>query len=183
MKTRKPVSSILWPFSGALAAIKRQSRRRWHRPRWLLLVMVLALPLIGALREWFCQTRVAGIVTAVPGGDLVRIGETHIRLEEIVVQAPSQAGPALRFMESEILGQWVSCRGCQREAGATVTGWCVLKDGSRLGQRLVEAGLARDCPAISGGHYAAFQVGDAASIPLPDRCRPWIRRGPRPPVR
>jgi hypothetical protein len=53
----------------------------------------------------------------------------------------------------------------------------------RLGRLLVEAGVARDCPAASDGIYVSLEHERTQAIALPERCRPWARRGPRPPLR
>ncbi|MBK5940429.1 hypothetical protein [Halochromatium roseum] len=157
---------------------------RWRRPRWLILMMVLALPLIGLLRQWLCQTAVEGKVTAVPSAQLLQIGEERVRLDEVVLASePETAREARRFLQARLQGQSVRCSGCRRAESAVVSGYCELPDGTRVGRLLVEAGFARDCPAASGGQHAAFETERAKAIPLPDRCRPWMRRGPRPPIR
>jgi hypothetical protein len=155
-----------------------------RRPRWLVLVMVLALPTIALLRQWLCHAAVEGEVTAVPSAQVLRVGETRVRLNEVVVtREPAAAREARRYLQQQLLGQSLRCRGCRRGERAVISGWCELPDGTRVGRLLVEAGFARDCPAASGGQHAAFETLGAEPIPLPDRCRPWMRRGPRPPIR
>lgn len=155
-----------------------------RRPRWLVLLMVLALPLIGLLRQWLCHTRVAGDVSAVPSAQVIQVGEVRVRLDEVVItNKPAVAREARRYLQQRLRGQSLRCRGCQRGERAAISGWCELGDGTQVGRLLVEAGFARDCPAASGGKHAAFEIERARSIPLPDRCRPWMRRGPRPRIR
>ncbi len=155
-----------------------------RRPRWLVLIMVLALPTIALLRQWLCHTQVEGEVTAVPSAQILRIGQERVRLDEVVTRSESAAEREARhYLQGRLLGQFVRCRGCRRGEGAVVSGWCELADGTRVGRLLVENGFARDCPAASGGKHAAVETEQARSIPLPDRCRPWMRRGPRPPIR
>jgi endonuclease YncB( thermonuclease family) len=147
--------------------------------------MVLALPLIGALRHWLCTTTIEGKVVRVIGPQTVAVGAppVRVRLDEIVVGNGRLAGRARALLNALASAQRVRCRGCRREERGVITGWCELEDGTRLGAALVNAGLARDCPAASGGRYRKMQRSVAEGIPLPDRCRPWMRRGPRPPIR
>ncbi|WP_462320213.1 hypothetical protein [Halochromatium sp.] len=153
-------------------------------PRWLVLIMVLALPLLGLLRQWLCHAAVEGEVNAVPSARVIQIGEVQVRLDEVVItNKPADVRAARRYLQQRLLSQSLRCRGCQRGESAAISGWCELGDGTRVGRLLVEAGFARDCPAASGGKHAAFEIERARSIPLPDRCRPWMRRGPRPPIR
>lgn len=155
-----------------------------RRPRWLVLIMVLALPTIGLLRQLLCHAEVEGEVTAVPSAQIVRIGEVRARLEEVVItNDPAAAREARRYLQGRLLNKSLSCLGCRRGESVVVSGWCELPDGTRVGRLLVEHGFARGCPAASGGKHAAFEAERATSIPLPDRCRPWMRRGPRPPIR
>lgn len=164
--------------------ISKRLRIPRRRPRWLVLVMVLTLPAIGLLRYCLCTTRITGQVDSVPSATHLEIAGERIRLDQVVLSnQPEQRQQARRLLRQLVSGQTLRCRGCRREQGAPVNGWCELEDGARLGKRLVEAGLARDCPAASGGIHARFETASAAAIPLPDRCRPWIRRGPRPSIR
>ncbi|MBK1617362.1 hypothetical protein CKO42_02610 [Lamprobacter modestohalophilus] len=161
-----------------------RSLKRWRRPRRLLLVMVLALPLIGLLRQWLCYIEVEGEISALSSAQLLQVGEARVRLNEVVItNQPASAREARRYLQAQLLGQSVRCRGCRRGESTVISGWCELPDGTRVERLLVEAGFARDCPAASGGQHAAFETAAAESIPLPDRCRPWMRRGPRPPIR
>ncbi|MEA3639084.1 MAG: hypothetical protein VBE63_03980 [Lamprobacter sp.] len=140
--------------------------------------------MIALLRQWLCHAAVEGEVTAVPSAQLLRVGEARVRLNEVVITNQSApARGACRYLQAQLLGQALRCRGCRRGESAVISGWCELPDGTRVGRLLVKAGFARDCPAASGGQHAAFETAAAESIPLPDRCRPWMRRGPRPPIR
>jgi endonuclease YncB( thermonuclease family) len=81
-------------------------------------------------------------------------------------------------------GQQVVCRICrQSRDGHAATGTCQLGDGTHLSRALVSAGLARDCPAVSGGKLARDETAASKEIPLPAHCRPSMRRGPMPPMR
>ncbi len=164
--------------------MRRFSGWRRRRPRWLIVIMVLALPLIGLLRQWLCQAEVEGEVTAVPSAQVLQIGEERVRLNQVVLASePTAAREARRYLQGQLIGQSVRCRGCRRGESAVVNGYCELPDGARVGRLLVEAGFARDCPAASGGQHADVETERAKGIPLPDRCRPWMRRGPRPSIR
>jgi hypothetical protein len=157
---------------------------RWRPPRWLILIIVLALPLMGLLRQWLCQAEVEGEVTAVPSAQVLQVGEERVRLNEVVLASePASKREARRYLQGRLLGHSVRCSGCRRGESVVVSGYCELSNGTRVGRLLVEAGFARDCPAASGGQYAAFETERAKAIPLPNRCRPWMRRGPRPSIR
>ena len=162
----------------------RLQAKRWRRPRWLLLAMVLALPLIALVRQWLCHAELEGHVTAVTGGQHLAIGGTRVTLNQVVVAVDRErATSAQRLLRRVTLGEWVRCGGCRHAADERLMGWCELEDGTRLARTLVDAGLARDCPATSGGLYAKFEKPAAGDIKLLNRCRPWMRRGPRPPIR
>jgi endonuclease YncB( thermonuclease family) len=147
---------------------------------------MIALMITGLLRQLLCAERLAGVVDRVPDGQTLVIGVTHVRLHEVVVAPPStDAGKAVqRFLKDLALAQQVTCRICRRgHARHAATGTCQLADGTRLGLALVSAGLARDCPAVSGGKLAGYETAASKKIPLPAHCRPSMRRGPMPPVR
>lgn len=156
-------------------------RRQGH---WLVLI-IIGLMLIGLLRQLLCLESLEGVVEAVIDGQTLRIGETRVRLHHIVV-APldTQGGQAARDqLRAFALQQRVYCTICRRDGQAGVTGECRLADGIDLQQVMVTSGRARDCPAASGGVLAPFETEANREIPLPDRCRPWVRRGPFPPIR
>jgi endonuclease YncB( thermonuclease family) len=155
-------------------------------PRHLPILLMIALMITGLLRQLLCAERLAGIVDQVPDGQTLFIGVTRIRLHTFVVAPPrTEAGEAAqRLLQDFALGQEVTCRICRRgRAGNAATGTCQLADGTRLGRALVSAGLARDCPAISGGTLAGYETAASKKISLPTYCRPSMRRGPMPPVR
>jgi endonuclease YncB( thermonuclease family) len=153
-------------------------------PRWLLVVLILALPALTLTRHWLCQETLEGRVTEVLSGDRLVIGSRLVRLEQVAVAGDgalaAEAREALRRVGA---GESVRCVGCARSKSAALVGWCELRDGTRFGRLLVEAGVARDCPAASGGVYASLEHERTQAIALPERCRPWIRRGARPPLR
>lgn len=155
-------------------------------PRFLPVLLMVALMLIGLLRDWLCVEQLAGVVDAVPNGQTIRIGDTRIRLHEIAVGARGTrpGAAAQRLLTRLALQQQATCRICRRGGVRnSATGICRLADGTHLERALVEAGLARDCPAVSGGKLAAGETAASKEIPLPEYCRPWMRRGPMPPVR
>jgi endonuclease YncB( thermonuclease family) len=115
--------------------------------------------------------RVSDRVERVLSGDTLVVGATEIALKGIAVpetgEPPGDA--AMAFLSDLALGRTVTCSLTGDRAWDRIIATCTL-DGLDLGQAVVEAGHARDCPRQSGGRYAAFEVGDSATIPLPEFC-------------
>ncbi|WP_328984477.1 hypothetical protein [Thiorhodovibrio winogradskyi] len=150
-----------------------------------LALALIGLAVIGLVRHWWCQEDIEIVVTRVPDGHSLQGHAGRVMLDRIAVApATTPAGAAARdYLQALTLQQKLSCRICRRGQRTTFSGRCWLPNGSELEPMLVKAGLARDCPAVSGGHLARAQTWIGERIPLPDRCRPRLRRGPWPAVR
>ena len=140
------------------------------------LLVVLAAP----AEPRRAPTVVAGPVVHVRDGDTIVVGRTPVRLWGI--SAPERDHPlgrrATRFVRRIALGRSAVCRGDGSRSHDRVVAICRI-DGFDLGERVVAAGLARDCPRYSGGRYRAFEAESGPIIEsyrLPDYCRPRERR-------
>jgi micrococcal nuclease len=112
-------------------------------------------------------------------GDTLRVGGVAVRLQGVA--APELAHPGLgirgepggpaaaAFMRELVDGEGLVCDLTGERTHAREVGVCRL-DGRDVGAALVAAGLARDCPAHSGGRYASFETAAAASLPFPGYC-------------
>ncbi len=122
----------------------------------------------------------------VVDGDGVRFGRVEVRLQGIAAPEDNAAardagGPEASAALSRLAdGREVSCRldgtTTGRRSGNRPVGLCEV-DGADLGEAMVRAGLARDCPRYSGGRYAGAERAaraagrDLAAIyPLPPYC-------------
>jgi len=120
---------------------------------------------------------VAGIVTHVRDGDTIVVGAVPVRLWGIA--APERRDPlgreATRFVRERALARHAVCTGGTGERSwDRVVARCRIA-GEDLGALVVAAGLARDCPALSGGAYARFEPLDArirTAYRLPHYCVP-----------
>ena len=123
----------------------------------------LGLPGVGRVAAG--EADLSGTVTHVRDGDTIVVGDTPVRLQG--VSAPERGDPhgpaSARFMRELTLGRTVVCDLTGERTYDRVVGLCRL-DGRDVGEAIVRAGLALDCPRFSGGRYrAAEQAGDARS--------------------
>ncbi len=159
---------MVWPFKPR-APITRRS----------LINLGIAVGLLALLAIYASRSggRVSDTVDRVLSGDTLVVGATVIALRGIAVpEAEEPAGDAgdageaaKQFLSDLVLGRTVTCALTGERAWDRIYATCTL-DGQDLGQAVVEAGFARDCPRQSDGRYAAFETETAASIPLPDVC-------------
>jgi endonuclease YncB( thermonuclease family) len=137
------------------------------------IVSTLSL-LIGSAMAFADEpTILTGTVTHVRDGDTIEVGKIPIRLNG--VSAPELKEPlgpqSKKFMLDLVDGESVGCELTGAKTYDRLVGTCYL--GSKdIGIKVIEAGLALDCPRYSGGRYAAFEVADARErIKLPGYCR------------
>lgn len=127
----------------------------------------------------------AGIGRATDGDGII-LGDVEVRLQGIAApEWSNRAGhdpggeAALRGLASMVDDREVRCEldGTTASGGRPV-GMCFV-DGHDVGRRMVEMGLARDCPRFSGGRYeeaeaqARVRGADLSRIyHLPGYCTP-----------
>ena len=167
----------------------------WKQIEWPLqaagAVVVVALFAGAGLTIWHATRPAPGAVATLSGhpvahdGDDLRFG-AGVRVRLWGIAAPEdrrgmvQPGgvEARAALESLIGGGRVTCDLGGTVAGASLrpVGRC-WRGGLDLGEALVRAGFARDCPAFSGGAYAGAEAAAraegtdlAARYALPGHC-------------
>ena len=98
-------------------------------------------------------------------------GPTKIRLQGIAApELDEPLGPEARdFLTAIALGKLARCDLTGEISFDRQVAICRI-DGRDLGEMMIEAGLARDCPHYSGGRYKAFEVERSKGLPLPVYC-------------
>jgi endonuclease YncB( thermonuclease family) len=136
---------------------------------------VLALPSLV-----FGQAATLEGIGMAKDGDDILFGDVSVRLNGVAApEQDSVDGPAAtNFLSSLVDGNKVTCRLDGTRANGRPVGVCFVK-GVDVGQALIEAGFARDCPRYSGGRYleaekSAVLTGKdlSATYPLPGYCEP-----------
>ena len=156
---------MVWPFKPR-APITRRS----------MINLAIAVGLLAVLAIYASRSggQVSDRVDRVLNGNTLVVGATRIALRGIAVPEAAEAGEppedaATAFLSKLVIGRTVTCALSGERAWDRIFATCSL-DGRDIGQALVEAGVARDCPRQSGGRYADFEVPRSASIPLPEVC-------------
>ncbi|MEM7683215.1 MAG: thermonuclease family protein [Pseudomonadota bacterium] len=98
----------------------------------------------------------------VVDGDTIRVGRVPVRLNGIA--APEFSGTrveiggieATEAMRALVDGRHVVCDLDGSRTHGREVGRCAV-EGQDIGEAMVRAGLARDCPRFSGGDYAAAE--------------------------
>jgi endonuclease YncB( thermonuclease family) len=117
--------------------------------------------------------------TRVIDGDTIAVGGITVRLKGIAApevphgsSSGERGGPeAAAFMEHLVGGRTAICELTRERTWGRRVGYCSV-GGTDLGESIVRAGLARDCPRYSGGRYAAVEPAAARSLPFPGYCKP-----------
>jgi endonuclease YncB( thermonuclease family) len=151
-------------------------------PIWRALLSALALA--GGPHDAEAQLRcpmamVQGTVTHVRDGDTIEVIGMPIRLNGLAAPEGDEPGgaAATRAMVELVDGRELRCDLNGERTHDRCVGICYL-DGADIAARMVEMGVARDCPRFSGGRYRAAErrAADAggpirSTYPLPDYCR------------
>ena len=144
--------------------------------RLRLVLPALAILLFAAPATAQTPSTLTGLVSDVPSGDEIAIGDTRIRLQGIA--APGRympmGGDATAFMQLLVMQKEVTCHLTGEQTRGREVGICEW-NGVDIAQVIVREGLARDCPRFSGGRYAndereAKDTGLLDAYPLPDYC-------------
>ncbi|MEQ8832222.1 MAG: thermonuclease family protein [Alphaproteobacteria bacterium] len=118
-----------------------------------------------------------GTVDHVRDGDTIVVEGQPVRLEG--VSAPERGerhgSTSTGFMRDLVLGKVVRCEKTGSRSHDRIVAICFL-NGKDIGESLIEAGYALDCPRYSGGRYrSAEQKGQAryrlTGYRLPGYCR------------
>jgi endonuclease YncB( thermonuclease family) len=101
------------------------------------------------------------------------VGKIPIRLNGVSAPELKEAlGPkSKQFMHDLVEDKSVRCELDGTKTYDRFVGTCYL-DGRDIGEAVIAAGLALDCPQFSGGRYAEFEVVAAReAIKLPKYCQ------------
>ena len=143
------------------------------RIKHLPYIVIPALAVIGlvALQALRSDGQIEDVVGKVIDGDTLYVGPTKIRLQGIAASELDEPfGPEARdFLTAIALGKRARCDLTGEISFDRQVAVCRI-DGRDLGEMMIEAGLARDCPRYSGGRYEAFEVEQSKRLPMPEYC-------------
>ncbi len=133
-----------------------------------LLILLTSLPA-------FAQSEISGTVHVV-NGDTIHVlthsGATTVRLQGIAAPETQQPGgrEATEFLSQYAEGEPVRCvlDGTQFQTHAVGICYVAARD---IAAAVIRAGLARDCPAVSGGRYWSIERPEAQKLFLPGYCK------------
>ena len=132
-----------------------------------LLFLLVSLPV-------FAQSEIYGTVHVVDGSTIHVItgsGTIKVRLQGIAAPENPQPGgkEATEFLEQYAEGEPVRCALDGTKFQKHEVGICYVA-GLDIAAAVIRAGLARDCPAFSGGRYWPIERPEAQKLVLPDYC-------------
>lgn len=112
-------------------------------------------------------------------GDTIAVSGITVRLKGIAApETPHGSSPgepggyeATAFMDDLAGGRTAICELTRERTWGRRVGYCSV-GGTDLGEAIVRAGLARDCPRYSGGRYATVESTEAHTLPFPGYCKP-----------
>ena len=136
----------------------------------VILIVLLAVYLTDQSGD---QDTITGTVTRVRDGDTIEVANTPVRLNGVAApELDERFGRESRtFMARLVSGKTVRCVSNGERSFDRVVGTCYL-DGQDIGETIIAAGLARDCPRHSGGRYDDFNTAASKRLPLPGYCKP-----------
>jgi len=136
--------------------------------------IILFLASLGSLPA-FSQSEVLGVCRVVDG-DTVFAGSVEVRLQgvaapEFNAHKKEPGGlEATTFVRQICEGQQIRCELDGTCSGKRYVGICYL-NGKDIGGEVIEAGLARDCTAFSGGRYKALEPPKSNDLVYPNYCK------------
>ena len=122
----------------------------------------------------FAQSEISGTVHVVDGSTIhvtTDSGTIKVRLQGIAAPEDNQPGgkEATAFLEQYAEGEPVRCTLDGSTFQQHEVGICYVA-GRDIAAAVIRAGLARDCPAFSGGRYWPIERPEAQKLVLPDYC-------------
>jgi micrococcal nuclease len=122
----------------------------------------------------FAQSEISGTAHVVDGNTIhvaTDSGTVTVRLQGIAAPEDNQPGgqEATAFLEQYAEGEPVRCTLDGTKFRKDVVGICYVA-GRDIAAAVIRAGLARDCPAFSGGRYWPIERPAAQKLVLPDYC-------------
>jgi endonuclease YncB( thermonuclease family) len=141
-------------------------------------LIIALICLAGAISAGDAAERLSGRTRVIDGDTIVVAGIT-VRLKGIAAPEVTHGGEAeelggveaAEFLHELAHDRTVVCELTGERTHGRRVGYCAIA-GKDLGESVVRAGLARDCPRFSGGRYARNESPAAKQLPLPSYCRP-----------
>lgn len=124
-------------------------------------------------------SKLEGPVTYVRDGDTIEVSGQAVRLKGVSAPESNEPGgyEAGNFMHKLVIDRVVSCKLTGEKTYDRSVGTCYL-DGDDIGEAIIRAGYARDCPRFSGRKYMVAELAARAngkdlseSYDLPTYCR------------
>jgi micrococcal nuclease len=118
-----------------------------------------------------------GLVTRVRDADTVIVWDPRASEKPVPVRLRGVAAPELSepggkeakaWIERAVLGKRVTCSLTGAASYDRQVGFCGTY--TDLGAAVIEAGMARECPALSDGRYAQLEQPAALPVRLPPYC-------------
>lgn len=135
--------------------------------------MIGALLLIASFDARADTAVLSGRISKVRDGDTIEVNRIPIRLKGVSApELKEPLGPRSKaFMVNLVMGKVVRCELNGERTHDRFVGICYL-DGQDIGEAVIKAGLALDCPKFSGGRYRAVEAATAReAIKLPRYCK------------
>lgn len=126
---------------------------------------------IGTAPAKAASSTISGTAYAIDG-DTIRVeGEGKVRLQGVAAPERNEKGgtEATDFMKRLVNGKDVRCELDGSRTYDRRVGICFL-EGRDIGEAIIAAGLARDCPRYSGGRYRDVEQPETAKLPFPGYC-------------
>lgn len=127
--------------------------------------------IFGVAPSVAASASISGTAYAIDG-DTIRIeGEGKVRLQGVAAPERNEQGgtDATNFMKRLVNGKDVQCELDGSRTYDRRVGVCFL-EGKDIGEAIIAAGLARDCPRYSGGRYRGMEMPEAAALSFPGYC-------------
>lgn len=132
-----------------------------------LLCLFASLPALA-------QSEISGTAHVLDGNTIQVITDRDtikVRLGIAAPENPQSGGnEATAFLEQYAEGEPVRCARDEINLENHEAGVCYVA-GRDIAAAVIRAGLARDCPALSGGRYWPIERPEAQKLSLPDYCK------------
>jgi len=131
------------------------------------------LCLLASLPAW-AQSEISGLAHVVDGNTIQVITHQDTIKVRLAIAAPDNSQPgggeATAFLEQYAEGEPIRCVPDETRLQGHDSGICYVA-GRDIAAAVVRAGLARDCPALSGGRYWPIERPEAQKLSLPGYCK------------
>lgn len=135
---------------------------------------IVALFFLFANLPAAAESEISGVAHVVDSDTIHVIADSglaRVRLRGMAAPDSNHPGgkEAKEFLERQVEGKPVRCvlDGDTLQNGEI---WICYAEGKDIAATVIRAGLARDCPAFSGGRYWSIERPEAQKLVLPDDC-------------